>query len=78
MNYKIKDGILHCDGIPKFAFGASYYPSFLPSKYPVPESGDRVGEMRKDLRNMKESGLNFFRTAALGEIRRDDNGEIKI
>ena len=78
MNYRIKDGILHCDGIPKFAFGASYYPSFLTSKYPVPESGDRVGEMKKDLRNMKESGLNFFRTAALGEIRRDDNGEIKI
>ncbi len=78
MRYEIKDGTLHCDGVPKFAFGASYYPSFLPSKYPVPESGDRVGEMKKDLRKMKESGLNFFRTAALGEIYQDSDGEIKI
>lgn len=75
MEYRIEKGILYRDGIPVFALGASYYPSFLPSKYQVPESGDRIGEMKKDLRKMKEAGLNFFRTAALAEIK-SENGAV--
>ena len=78
MSYKIKEGVLYCDGKPVFALGASYYPSFLPCKYPVPPTGDRVGEMKKDLHLMKETGLNFFRTAALGETWRDEAGEVCV
>ena len=78
MDYKIKYGILHCGDVPVFALGASYYPSFLPSKYQVPEDGDRFGEMKKDLRKMKESGLNFFRTAALSELSADGSGDVQV
>ncbi len=76
--YKIINGILHCGHVPVFALGASYYPSFLPSKYQVPEDGDRIGEMKKDLHRMKESGLNFFRTAALADISQDERKELSI
>lgn len=77
MNFKITGGILYRDDVPVFAIGASYYPSFLPSKYQVPEDGDRTGEMKKDLCRMKESGLNFFRTAALSDISMN-NGCINV
>lgn len=78
MEYKIIKGILHCGDTPVFALGASYYPSFLPSKYQVPKDGDRIGEMKKDLRKMREIGLNFFRTAALSDIEQGADGTIKI
>lgn len=71
MKYRIISGILHEDGKPKFALGASYYPSFLPSKYQVPESGDRVGEMKKDFRLMRECGMQFVRCAAIGKVEPD-------
>lgn len=77
MKYKIIDGILHEDGKPVFALGASYYPSFFPAKYQVPPEGDRIGEMKKDLRAMKAAGLNWFRTAAIGEVT-SENGEVII
>lgn len=71
MKYEIINGIIHEDGRPTFALGASYYPSFLPSKYPVPESGDRLGEMRKDFKLMRECGMQFVRCAALGTVEPD-------
>ena len=77
MKYQIKNGILHEDGRPVFALGASYYPSFHPAKYQVPPDGDRIGEMKKDLRRMKAAGLNWFRTAALAEVARED-GEVTV
>ena len=77
MKYFIKNGILHEDGKPRFALGASYYPSFLPSKYQVPADGDRVGEMKKDFRLMRECGLQFVRCAAIGDVSAKD-GELSI
>ena len=65
--YEIKNGILYRDGKKTFVLGESYYPSFHPSKYPVPPEGDRVGEMKKDLRMMAEAGFNHVRFAALGD-----------
>lgn len=68
MKYFIQNGILHEDGKPRFAIGASYYPSFLESKYPVPANGDRIGEMKKDFTLMRECGMHFIRCAALGTV----------
>ena len=65
--YEIKNGILYRDGKKTFVLGESYYPSFHPSKYPVPPEGDRIGEMKKDLRMMAEAGFNHVRFAALGD-----------
>ena len=73
--WKIENGILHKDGIPTYAIGLSYYPSYREDKVPVPRDGDRIGEMKKDLRRMKECGFNIVRFAALGDIRRE-NGKI--
>jgi len=72
--YKIKNGILYENGKATFAFGTSYYPSFHASKYQVPETGDRIGEMEKDFREMRESGIKFVRCAALGNLKRTDEG----
>ena len=66
--YEIKNGILFENGRPTFALGESYYPSFHPSKFPVPPEGDRIGEMKKDLRMMREAGFNHVRFAALGDV----------
>ena len=73
--WNIKNGILHKDGKPIYAIGLSYYPSYREDKVPVPRDGDRIGEMKKDLRRMKECGFNIVRFAALGEVKRVD-GEI--
>ena len=73
--WKIENGILHKDGNPTYAIGLSYYPSYREDKVPVPRDGDRIGEMKKDLRRMKECGFNIVRFAALGDIRRE-NGKI--
>lgn len=74
MKYFIRNGILHEDGKPRFALGASYYPSFLPSKYQVPADGDRVGEMKKDFSLMRECGMHFVRCAAIGDVSAKDGG----
>ena len=75
--YSIKNGLMH-DGEKKvFALGQSYYPSFHPSKFPVMPDGDRIGEMKKDLRGMKDMGFNHVRFAALGSVSLE-NGEVKV
>ena len=67
--YKIKNGILEKDGKKVFCLGQSYYPSFHVAKYPVPPHGDRIGEMKKDLRMMSEMGFNHVRYAAIGDVK---------
>ena len=69
--YKIEKGILYKKGKPTFCLGQSYYPSFNPTKFPVPEEGDRIGEMKKDLAGMAQMGFNHVRFAALGEVTQD-------
>ena len=76
--YKIKNGILEKDGKRVIAIGESYYPSFNPTKFPVMPDGDRIGEMKKDLRMMAEAGFNHVRFAALGEVGLDEHGELSI
>ena len=76
--YKIRDGILTHDGHEVFALGESYYPSFHHAKYPVPPEGDRIGEMKNDLRMMKELGFNHVRFAAIGLTRLNNAGEVEI
>lgn len=72
--YELKNGILHKNGKPVFALGTSYYASYHQQKVPVPEDGDRIGEMEKDFKLMVEAGFNIMRTAALGTIKRTDKG----
>lgn len=76
--YKIKNGILTKDGKKVFAVGESYYPSFHHAKYPVPPEGDRIGEMKKDLRLMSEMGINHVRFAAIGLTALDESGRVII
>ncbi|MBQ4159929.1 MAG: beta-galactosidase [Clostridia bacterium] len=78
MAYEIKKGILHKDGVAKIALGASYYPSFHKAKFQVPPEDDRIGEMEKDLKLMQDCGFNFLRTAAIGELGLDENGEVSV
>jgi len=73
--WKIKNGILHNNDKPVYGIGLSYYASYRKDKVPVPEDGDRIGEMKKDIPRMKECGFNIVRFAALGEVKRVD-GEI--
>lgn len=75
--YNIKDGILYKDGKKTFVLGQSYYPSFHPNKCPVPPEGDRIGEMKKDLKGMVDAGFNHVRFAALGGCVFDKDGELK-
>ena len=76
--YKVKEGIFYKNGKKTFVLGESYYPSFHPSKYPVMPDGDRIGEMKKDLKMMAEAGFNHVRFAALGEIGLDENGKVSV
>ena len=76
--YKIKNGILEKDGKKIFTVGQSYYPSFHEAKYPGPPDGDRIGEMKKDIKAMKEMGFNHIRFAAIGKIYLDDKGEVVV
>ena len=76
--YEIKNGILEKDGKKVVAIGESYYPSFNPTKFPVMPDGDRIGEMKKDLRMMAEAGFNHVRFAALGEVGLDDEGKLSV
>jgi len=75
--YSMKNGILYQDGKAVFCVGQSYYPSYHAKKVPVPENGDRVGEMIKDIRGMKEAGFNLVRAASIGDVKRV-NGEIEV
>jgi len=75
--YSMKNGLLYQDGKPVFCVGLSYYPSYHAKKVPVPETGDRVGEMKKDIRRMKEAGFNLVRAASIGEVKRVD-GKIEV
>jgi len=75
--YSMKNGILYQDGKAVFCVGQSYYPSYHAKKVPVPENGDRVGEMKKDIRRMKEAGFNLVRAASIGEVKRVD-GKIEV
>ncbi|MBQ8441084.1 MAG: beta-galactosidase [Clostridia bacterium] len=76
--YEIKNGKLIKDGKAVFALGQSYYPSFHEAKYPVPPEGDRMGEMRKDLKLMSEMGFNHIRYAAIGETKLNEKGEVTV
>lgn len=76
--YEVKNGILYRDGIAQLAIGQSYYPSYHVQKVPVLESGDRIGEMKKDLKQMREAGFNLVRMAALGEVKMDKEGEVSV
>lgn len=76
--YEIKKGILYKNGKKIYALGESYYPSFHPSKFPVSPEGDRIGEMKKDLRMMSELGFNHVRFAALGEVALDAEGNVSV
>ena len=74
--YKVKNGLLEKDGKPVYCLGVSYYASYHERKVPVPPEGDRIGEMKKDLKEMADAGFNLVRFAALGNISYDENGEV--
>ncbi len=77
--YTLQNGILFRAGVPQIALGTSYYPSFHEGKFPVPPEGDRAGEMRKDLRAMRDAGMNIVRVAALGDVSLDaQTGEVRV
>lgn len=76
--YKIVNGILEKNNKKVFALGESYYPSFHKYKYPVPPEGDRIGEMKKDFKAMKDMGFNHIRIAAIGTVKLSENGELTI
>lgn len=78
MAYEMKNGLLYKDGVAQIAIGSSYYPSFHKAKFQVPPEGDRIGEMKKDLKLMQDYGFNFLRTAALGELELKENGELAV
>lgn len=71
--YSMKNGILYMNENPVFGVGLSYYPSYHERKVPVPENGDRVKEMKKDLRAMKDAGFNLVRMAAIGSVGIENN-----
>ena len=77
MPYTIRKGVLYHDGRAQIALGQSYYPSYHPQKVPVPPTGDRLGEMAKDLRAMREAGFNVVRMAALGDVTYDQ-GKVSV
>lgn len=66
--YTMENGLLYHNGKPLFALGQSYYPSYHPQKIPVLDTDDRIGEMEKDLRAMKDAGFHMVRMAALGDL----------
>ncbi len=77
-SFDLRNGVLHKDGEPVFALGQSYYASYHPQKIPVLPEGDRIGEMKKDLKGMADAGFNIVRMAALGELKRESSGEVKV
>ncbi len=75
---EIKNGILYTDKKPMIALGTHYYPSYHPQKVPVPENGNRLSEMKADLADMKKAGFRIVRTAALGDVFRDEAGNVHV
>ena len=76
--FSLKNGILHRNGKQVFALGLSYYASYHPQKFPVLPEKDRIGEMQKDIKGMHEAGFNMIRIAALGDIKRSEDGTVKV
>ncbi len=74
--YTIEKGIYKKDGKPCFALGVSYYPSYHEKKVPVPEDGDRIGELNKDIKGMRDFGFNIVRCAALGDVYYNESREV--
>lgn len=72
--YCLKNGILYINGKASFGIGSHYYPSYHPHKVPVPEDGDRLGEMKRDFADMKAAHINVVRTAAIGDFTTAENG----
>lgn len=72
--YCMKNGILYINGKASFGIGSHYYPSYHPYKVPVPEDGDRIGEMKRDFADMKAAHINVVRTAAIGVFTADGDG----
>jgi hypothetical protein len=69
MAYKMIKGILHADGRPVIGLGVTYWGSYHPLKIPVPNERDRIGEMKKDMEGIRNSGFNIVRTIARGEVK---------
>ena len=76
--YTLKNGYLYKDNKKVFCLGLSYYPSYHKLKVPVPEDGDRIGEMKKDLRGMKDAGFNLVRVAAIGDVFYDKDKNVEV
>lgn len=76
--YTLKNGYLYKDDKKVFCLGLSYYPSYHKLKVPVPEDGDRIGEMKKDLRGMKDAGFNLVRVAAIGDVFYDKDKNVEV
>lgn len=76
--FELKNGILYKSGKAVFTLGLSYYASYHEQKVPVLAEGDRVGEMKKDIDGMLESGFNLLRMAALGDVKREKTGKVKV
>lgn len=76
--YKLENGILYHHGQPQIALGQSYYPSYHVQKVPVPPEGDRIGEMRQDMAEMRQAGFNLCRIAALGDVEWDGEGPVQV
>lgn len=74
--YTIEKGIYKKDGNPVFAVGVSYYASYHERKVPVPPEGDRIGELNKDIRGMRDFGFNIVRCAALGDVKYGENKKV--
>lgn len=75
---EIKNGILYRNNEPTIALGTHYYSSYHPQKVPVPENGDRLSAMKEDLADMKRAGFQIVRTAALGDLYRDEEGKVQV
>lgn len=75
--YTFKKGILYKNGKKVFCTGLSYYASYHASKVPVPPEGDRIGEMKKDIKEMVKAGFNLVRFASLGDVYYNEKGEIE-
>jgi hypothetical protein len=76
--FDVRNGILHQNGKPVFALGTNYYASYHPKKFPVLPENDRISEMRKDIKGMRDAGFNIIRIAALGDIKRSEDETVKV
>ena len=76
--FELKNGILYKSGKAVFTLGLSYYASYHEQKVPVLAEGDRVGEMKKDIDGMLDAGFNLLRMAALGDVKREKTGKVKV